>query len=532
VSDRDFFNDDEDFSLDDADFPDDVFADDDDDLVFEQDSGGGISRTFVLLAGFLAVIFVIVSAVIAVIILGGDDGPSDTEILATTIKETNDEIMRLQAASQTQVILQSTDAAGTEIAQNATSTSDAQQAATSTESAQQTSAAATSTAESVNATATQQEEFRQRTATADAATDTPSPTVAATDDSTPTPSPTPAPDDVTGQLRDPNTGDPGIGFTICVYRDDGDGVFEPGETTSPDCAPSVVTGAGGGSGGDTGGSSQPLNATATRDALFGTATAQSGTPAAPAGTPTTGAAATSANTNPIFQTATARAAGNTGGGIIATPTEEGGATGARFDPMVFGPVGRQAAPSPTAEGGEAIPPGEASPSPAFVEITQTPTSEAIGGAAATVVVSSGDDEYVAEVVTDAQGRFIIRGLPVGSYFITIGGQLVSFNVRPEPQVLTIPFEGTTIELLVAGVGQGISTPTPEGGALTDFQRTATAIALGTAQGGAVPTELPDTGFFDGDDDVSGSDLTILAVIGAFLIGLVFAARRMRGSSAT
>lgn len=504
----DFFQDD-DFDLDQPDFASDGFDDElPPDFGNESSGGGGASRTFVIIAALLAVVFVILVAVIVALFLGrSGDSCGERCQTATSIAGTNQAIETGIAASETALSTQSTATQEALVALQGTETAVAIVQATATQDALEQAIRQTETQVSVNATATQDQEFINRTATAVAQfTDTPAPVVL---------------DPIEGTLRDAN-GQPLRGITICVFQDNGDGEFNPAESDSIDCSPIALAGVGGGAADATEAATEEVTEEATEEAaptqaslspLFQTATAAAGgqpaavetEEAAPASDEGAAPAATPTGRplNPIFATATANAAAQQGAGSttdsstdnsglppVPTPEESS------FDPSLYVPVARQA------------PPG---------------------------------DDYIGEDITDANGRYSINVPAAGNYWIKVADQTLQVNITTDGQLIAIPREdgGAPIEIVVNIEGGAQPSATP--GAISPIEQTATAIAEGRGGGIDTPTPdsgedtltgtdtiLADTGLFDGKGgDVTAFDLLILALIGAVLVGIVFAARRMR-----
>jgi hypothetical protein len=506
---------DDDLSFEEPQFPDDV--DEDDELPGMGDDGGGVSRTFVILAAVLAVVFVILVAVGAALLLGGDS--CDERCLqATIISETNAKIEADIRSSETAISIANTVQAETQVAVNATETQVGILQATATQGAVNTAVAATETQVSVDGTATQVGIERAATQTAIAEfTDTPTPTdeptsdvaVQATDDETITEGvgggdlTTPTEDTVAvagefdGQVSNLPTSLQGRTLTVCIFRDDGDGQFNPSSTgvTDANCTPAAAAPA----------------ATATQAAPVSAspvATSDGGAvPAQASATPATGGQPTQRPLNPIFATATAAAAAANGGGgnIPPSPTAEGSS----FNSALYVPIGRS---------------------------NDDPST-------GVRPYQDGGDSFVGSITTDAQGRFVLPDLPAGEYWIAIGDVNLQLNVQDtvQEQVFTFPQADGAAPIIVVIPADAISDvggpTTPTLGAI--FQ-TATAVARDpnlptptpdTGGGAAVaPTELADTGLFDGEGgDVTTTDLLILALIGGVLIAVVFAARRMRSS---
>lgn len=519
----DFFND-SDINLDDPQFPDDDFNLDDDALLADEtteEEGGGISRTFLLLLGLLAIIFVILVAVVAAIALGGGETCDANCQLATQIVATNNQISTEIRASETAISIQSTATQQQVETISAESTATAIVASTETQVAVEAAIAATDTQIAQDSTATQvavnDQVAQTQTAVAiEAFTDTPTPV-----------------QEVIAQVRDENNQPAREGLVICIFRDNGDGEFNPsGAVDNPNCSPTVGQGA---SGADTtsAGSDTTTTDPATEEAapaatattglnpIFQTATANAGGAVAPAGSDTTsgsGAAPQASATpqsggaapsglNPIFQTATAAAASR-GGGSLPTPTPEGSSNnGFRSLSRVLPDNNRPQAAQPV-----------------------------------------GEDEFVGDLVIDANGNITLPSLPPGEYWFSIGSQEFNINVTDtvSTQTFTFPVDGQpgeTITITVPGANAENQPATADpgtGGQVAPIFQTATALA---AQGGGVasPTPavevtttgevgMPTTGFFDGTNEVGAIDLLVLAVIGAILIAVVITARRMRMSA--
>jgi len=332
------------------------------------------------------------------------------------------------------------------------------------------------------------------------------------------------------------------GIVLCLFKDDGDGVFDPAEGTLGDCNPNNLA---------------PQSSQGQGTAV---PTAPGGAlPTVPQGQPT-----------------------RPGGGGGTTPTAES-AEGSGFDPAIYQPVGRDApgqqqapnqqaptqeiaqteepgaaqvtsSPTPSATAGAA----QATGSPAAPQATGSPTApqgtpsgtpgvaQTTGTAPAaqtTPTVVTGD-VMIDQPITDKQGGFVLRNLVPGTYFITIGDRLIPLEIRQgiQPYTLSIPIQpGVAIEFQVeipqevaAILGTpGTSTPT-----LNATQQTAAAAAITQTfeatmtigAGGPLPTEITDTGFFSGDKgEVTPTDLMILMLAGGVLLGVVLTARKMRST---
>jgi len=518
-------------------------ADDfDEELLLDEEEGGG-NRTFIILAAVLAVIFVVLVAVVAALILSGGESCGEDCELATAITIQNETTIAQENAAATEASIFQTSEFETLEADNATSTAEFIAQETATRAAQDTAVAATETQESIDATATQVEIFANSTATA-LASITPSPT--ATDPPTATPEevePTQDPG-VGGALPGEGVlaevditdadGNPLANVVVCIFLDDGDGQFDPSPDTEGNCAVANLFG-GDSSGGTTdddadtddtdtdngnvdgGGDSEPPDApTPEGDAPVETEAPATEEPTEPA-----------QQLNPIFQTATANAAGASN----TDTTDDGGDTDAGG---TDGGFNAPAPPTPESIDGSSYVPNE-------VAQRRGRTEPHTNGAP---FQDDGGDQLEIELTTDDQGRLVLPQLPEGSYFIKVADQTVEFDVTTEPQIVQVQLDdGGTLELVVPGTDEE---PTPN---VPPLFQTATSAAQQTAQagdgsGGGVPTitqesigdddtmatpdQLAETGLFDGQGgEVTTTDLIILALIGAVLIGVVFGARRMR-----
>ncbi len=457
----------------------------------EEEERGG-NRTFVIIGVLFMIVFVILSAVIAVILLGGGEECDENCQLATEITGQNQTIEAQVAATETEQSIGATETAIT----------GATQAFVATETAV---AAATATREFQDAEATRQVEEQNRDATAtrvaeeDAATQTataltPPPT------ETPTATPTDAVEedeeagqgggaaeagDVQGQLTD-SGGQPIAGVTLCIFQDNGDGEFVPADDAPGDCRPDRFLAVG------------------ADDEDDEDATEEAEEEEGP-------------SLNPIFATATAAAAAEAGGDDDAATEEADTDVVATEEPAT----------EEAEDGGFQLPP---TPTPEGSNKRLAPDTGAR-------VAQQEDDEdaFVGQVVTDEDGNFVISGLPAGEYFVRIADQTLPIEVTTEEQVLTLPSDDpdapfTVVVQAAIGTG-GAGTPTPT---LSPFDATGTANAGGDAGVPPSPTpegELPTTGLFDGEgDDVTATDLLILALLGGLFIAVVMVARRMRSGS--
>ncbi len=107
----DDYNFDDDFgSIEDSSFDTDLLGDDefddlDDETFFEgedENDGGGVSRTFVILAGIMIIFFLIGLGVVLFLVLGQDDTPSPIQLTSTAIVQLNATAMVQLEQTQTQ----------------------------------------------------------------------------------------------------------------------------------------------------------------------------------------------------------------------------------------------------------------------------------------------------------------------------------------------------------------------------------------------------------------------------------------------
>lgn len=134
--------------------------------------------------------------------------------------------------------------------------------------------------------------------------------------------------------------------------------------------------------------------------------------------------------------------------------------------------------------------------------------------------------------------YVVTDLNPGDYTLTLDGQTFTFSMpeigEGDPIFIDVPLEeigneGQTFILRVfARVGEGdVPTPDPNVGSLSPFLQTATAV------GGAGPvvtaTDTPESLPTAGGALDSGG-LTLLAILGVGLIGVVFVVRRLRSET--
>ncbi|NJL95831.1 MAG: hypothetical protein HC915_19915 [Anaerolineae bacterium] len=532
----------DDFTLDDSD-PFSIGGDDD--IVIPDDEESGGSRAFLIGAILLAFLFVIVVAIVAALLIGGGGDECDERCQqATEISGTNFAIETSVRASETALSVRATADEGTRVAVAASNTAVFIAQETATQNAINTAVGATQTGIAINATATQRAEFENQTATAIALT----PTI------------TPTPEFLRGNLTDPVTGNPGVGVTLCIFLDDGDGVFNPSADVPANCLPEglealqVVSALGAAPEPGTGGGAETPSGAETPAANTPTPTATTAANGSPSPSPTATssavqATATSTSAAPAQSpspTATETTAAPAG---PPTPTRESVGYQPGLVLMSFQveapdeEIAQGGPPTPTREslGGEeeeeptatATPttrPSATATTAATEAATEAPTSPADDDAATPTQAVVGGDRVVTQIITDAEGNFILRGLPEGTYFITIGDETFPVEVRAGAYTLDIPLAGgQVISLRVEGISAPPARPTNT----PTITPTGTVPTQEPGQGGQLvgspsPTALPETGLFTGSgDDVTGADLLILLVAGGLLMGIVLVARQLR-----
>jgi hypothetical protein len=123
------------------------------------------------------------------------------------------------------------------------------------------------------------------------------------------------------------------------------------------------------------------------------------------------------------------------------------------------------------------------------------------------------DQPIGACVTDEFGECIFENLPPGDYVFYIDGERVEVTITEDQDRVILPgISGDTPDT----IGEGTDT----GG---EFPPAPTSEGVGPTS-----TALPDAGLFDGSGgDVTSTDLLILGLAGMALMGVVFAARRMR-----
>ncbi|MFP4323820.1 MAG: hypothetical protein ACLFTK_15305, partial [Anaerolineales bacterium] len=213
----------------------------DEELPQIEEEEGRRNRTFVILGVLFMIVFVVLSAIIAVILLGSGEECGENCQLATQITSDNLTTEALQIASVTQQSIIETETAIAVETQSFIATETVIAASTATREFQDAEATRQVESQNQDATATRVAEIDAATQTATALT--PPPT------DTPMAAPTEAEDeeelgtgggaaeqDVQGQLTD-RAGRPIAGVTLCIFADNGDGVFEPTSDAPGDCDP-------------------------------------------------------------------------------------------------------------------------------------------------------------------------------------------------------------------------------------------------------------------------------------------------------
>lgn len=493
------------------------FPEDDVDEFGEVEEEGGISTTFKVAAALLGAVFLGLMGVIAFLILGGDDSISSSALTATAITLKNQEVETSVAASETAISVTETAVALLETSVAQTKTAEAIITATAEEGVRRTQVSFEETKAALDATATQI--VLGATQTASVAT--------------------PTPGTITIVIRDPLANNaPAANVPVCVFIDDGDGVFNPAPGSLSACLP--VAGAVSPTSPAAAASPSPTLATSGGELnpIFQTSTAQAGGAGGVTSTsPTPGL-------NPIFQTSTAQA-----GGQIAPPAGGVTQTPAQIPATATSQAPAQP-PTPTLEAGGAGFGESFSAAPYLLPVGRSISGPDSSGEVAQQ--EGGDEQYNPGQVfyTNDQGQLVITGLPPGRYWIKIADQIVNFEVTTEAQLLPVDVgTGEPIELLIEGAAQvpgpgdtggGSPTsiiPSPTTEIVNPIVATQTAAALQTAAAqGTVPPPSPQgtltgTGLFSGDsNEVTSTDLLILALAGMVLVGVVMAARRLRSTS--
>jgi hypothetical protein len=167
----------------------------------------------------------------------------------------------------------------------------------------------------------------------------------------------------------------------------------------------------------------------------------------------------------------------------------------------------------------------------------TPTQVPGGDTIISQGTFAGGQQIVIEIPVEAGIYYVVTDLPPGEYTLTLDGTPYSISVptvvdETVPTFVDVPLniggEGQTVILrvFVRGIGGG-ATPVPPSD-LSPFLQTATAVA-GQGQPAVTATVSPETLPTAGGALDSGG-LTLLAILGAGLIGVVFVVRRLRSET--
>ncbi len=168
--------------------------------------------------------------------------------------------------------------------------------------------------------------------------------------------------------------------------------------------------------------------------------------------------------------------------------------------------------------------------------TPTPSDEDVAEGSFTI----GEDGTFNLILPSEPGTYyLVMDLQPGDYTIFIENQEINFTV-PEGSTLEQPIALTdrTVILVVTGI---IATPTPtpsptltitvgtgtDPGELSAFFQTATAVAV-VITPTPTPEGIPETGLFTQELDTT-EELTLLALLGMGLIGVVVIVRRLRAA---
>ncbi|MBZ0304855.1 MAG: hypothetical protein K8I82_02185 [Anaerolineae bacterium] len=476
---------------------------------------GGLSTTFKVAIALMAAVFLGLMGVIAFLVLNSEEGLSPSAQTATAISSTNQAVETSVAASETAISIQETGVALTETSVAGTKVAEEIVRTTQTQSALNTQVAFEETKSALDATATQFQVAAMLTASAV----------------------TPTPPTFTVVIRDPLSNNaPAANVPVCIFIDDGDGVFNPAPGTTSSCLPAEASSSSLSAPSPTSPLSGPTQEG--ENPIFQASTAQAATATAGTGGGVTGGPTAQATLNPIFQTSTAQAGGSQ---QIAPPVGT---------PASIPATATQQAPvipaTPTAEGGGA---GFNSGFSLYMQPVGRSFSDPDDGRE--VAQGEGGDEQVNPgqvFYTNDQGQLVITGLPPGQYWVKIADRIVNFEVTTDAQLLTLDTgTGEPIELLVEGSSQPVGgsggqiIPSPTTEVINPILATQNAAGTQTAIAGGgvvvqdtvtpIATQLEDTGLFSGDSsEVTSTDLLILALAGMVLVGVVMAARRLRATA--
>jgi hypothetical protein len=552
LRDDDLFQDLDNFS--DLDGTPEAFLSDAEVLPFDEPAGGGggISRTFRVVFGLVAVAVVVILVLMFVLVLGGGDDLSPSEQTATAIAATN-------AAVQTQY-------AATVVALNiaGTATQDRLVQLEMTATQERIIAETQAAIEATNVANTATAEFNaaqtlaaQQTATQDALNITA--TFAAEQNV------------LSGQVID-EEGNIFGNVTLRLYRDNGDGVFNPITDAAPTPAPGNAT---------------PANSALTGggQAIRYGETAQ-GTLGAgeKANWSFTGSAndliTIDAMADDPTQTDMFLALFGPDGSLLIGDDDSGEAPNARISTFTLREAGNYTIQVSSSTGPGAyslmlslgLPAAEPTTAPDAATPEPTVASGARNPDAGIVLVSAvrhqpsarfmrqgtpvpSNDELIESIITSTNGEFDFGSLEPGLYWLQLEYDSLPPNLQalvPEGSPLVVRIEVPTsgdVKIDFSGP-QPTPVPTAEPG-LSSIDQTATArftpgtpvptgsvtvpalITLTTTPEG--PAGLPTTGFFsdvsDSAGDIGGSDgLTVLAIAAIGLVAVVFIARRLRTSA--
>ncbi|MCI0708641.1 MAG: hypothetical protein L0154_00620 [Chloroflexi bacterium] len=507
------------------------------------DDEAGPSPIFLIAGGLIVATFLVLLVIVILLISsGGGPGNEDDDNTATAVVATNDAVELLLNVTRTRIaVVEVSETVG---AANANGTATAEVIQTGTAQVEQGEVLldASRTAIVVNAT------NEQATINAEIGATSVRETQIVQSMTPPTATATIPPTAIIVFQDESGNPLPG-GVEIIIYRDDGDGVFNPVPPAGPTPTP------------------PPLPPTDTPIPTVPPTRVRTPTPSR---TPTLAPGAL------IEESPTVVGTPIEGAGAGAEETEEvndGGPAGfnaeAGGDRIVFARVIQvnadqvvQQEGTPTQSLGvtETVAPGVQE---ATAEVTEEPIAEI------TVEVPSAEgDVQVATVLTLPDGSFIVQGLPPGLYFFQISGEIFPFEVQLEPTEITVTINGIPVTFYIIpnvtfptltptsipqealdATATSIAQMTMVASQFPTFQtvvsdpdvQTALAIveqtnqALGTAGAGTStgftpPATIDDTGFFDDlAQDASPGGLTFLAVMaGALMVGIV-TIRRLRAA---
>ncbi len=483
----------------------------------EPEEEGGVSTRFKVMIALMAAVFLGLVGVIAFVLINSEEGLSPSAQTATAISSTNQAVETSVAASETAISVQETGVALTETSVAGTKVAEEIVRTTQTQSALNTQVAFEETKSALDATATQFQVAAMLTASAV----------------------TPTPPTFTVVIRDPLANNaPAANVPVCIFIDDGDGVFNPAPGTTSSCLPAEANSSSLSAPSPTSPLSGPTQTG--ENPIFQASTAQAAmTATASAGGGVTGGSTAQATLNPIFQTSTAVAGGNQQIVPPAGTPASIPATATRQAPVI--PA------TPTSEAGGS---GYSDGFALYLQPVGRSFSDPDDGRE--VAQGDGGDEQVNPgqvFYTNEQGQLVITGLPPGRYWVKIADRIVNFEVTTDAQLLTLDTgTGEPIELLIEGASQPVGgtggqtlIPSPTTEVINPILATQSAAGTQTAIAGGgvvvqdtptpIATELEDAGLFSGDSsEVTSTDLLILGLAGMVLVGVVMAARRLRAAA--